>query len=88
MGKQITITLNSYVVDTMIGESKNKSQRVEELIMKGYIAELKEKKGNAVSAIWTPYLKFRLKAYEFFGNHLNFLGTIRNRFLFFIKKGV
>jgi hypothetical protein len=43
MGKTIAISLPDWVVTEIIGETKNRSQRIEELIIKGYMASLQEK---------------------------------------------
>jgi hypothetical protein len=39
VSEKITVTINKWVLDTMIGDSKNRSSRVEELLIKGYMAE-------------------------------------------------
>lgn len=39
MSKHLTITLNEWVVNEIIGEVPNKSAKIEELLIKGYMAE-------------------------------------------------
>jgi hypothetical protein len=43
MTKQLTITMNDWVVDQVVGNIKNKSQRIEELLIKAYINEREER---------------------------------------------
>ncbi len=46
MSKKVTVTLADWVNNEILGAAKNKSEKVEELIIKGYLAD-KEK--NATS---------------------------------------
>lgn len=39
MSKHLSVTVNDWVANEIIGKTKNTSSRVEELIIKGYMAE-------------------------------------------------
>jgi len=43
MTKAINVTMNNWVIDEIIGNVKNKSARVEELLIKAYINEREER---------------------------------------------
>lgn len=43
MVKKITISLDDWVLKDMIGEVENKSARIKELVIKGYMKELESK---------------------------------------------
>lgn len=46
MTKHLNITVSDWVLSEIIGKVKNKSERAEELIIRGYIEEQKNKKGD------------------------------------------
>lgn len=48
MGKQITITVNNFIVDKIIGDVKNKSARAEELLLKGWSVERDEEMNRKI----------------------------------------
>ena len=55
MTKRISITMSDWVVNEIVGPSKNISSKIEELIIKGYLAQ-KEKEHSEK----TPLLRFYL----------------------------
>ena len=39
MTKQVTVTFNDWVLDQIIGNPINKSKKIEELVIKGFMSE-------------------------------------------------
>lgn len=59
--KRVTYTMSPWIEKEIIGEVENKSARVEELLIKGFMAEkLGKAKGiiDVVKGILTPHMKF------------------------------
>lgn len=67
--KKLCISLPNWIISEILSDSKNRSGRIEELILKGYMAE-KEKNKNALNWILSrlsyslyKFRNFRIKAY-------------------------